>query len=33
MEHLALEVFDLTGTGSQYAALPEDASITITGWR
>ena len=31
MEHLALEVFDLGGgTGSQYAALPADASITIT---
>ena len=30
MEHLALEVFELAGTGSQYAALPEDASITIT---
>lgn len=30
MEHLALEIFDREGTGSRYAALPEDASITIT---
>ena len=30
MEHLALEIFDLTGSGSQYANLPENASITIT---
>ena len=37
MEHLALEIFDLadgktsiTALGSQYANLPEDASITIT---
>lgn len=36
MEHLALEIFDLktkensNPTGSQYANLPEDASITIT---
>lgn len=30
MEHLALEIFDLTGTGSRYAALSEDAVITIT---
>ena len=30
MEHLALEIFDLTGIGSKYANLPEDASITIT---
>ena len=31
MEHLALEIFDLdSGTGSKYAWLPEDASITIT---
>lgn len=30
MEHLSLEVFDLTGTGSKYATLPEDASINIT---
>lgn len=30
MEHLALEIFDLVGTGSKYANLPEDASITIT---
>ena len=29
MEYLALEIFDLEGTGSKYAALPEDASITI----
>ena len=29
MEHLSLEVFDLTGTGSKYAVLPKDASITI----
>lgn len=30
MEHLALEVFDRVGMGSQYAALEPDASITIT---
>ena len=30
MEHLALEIFDREGTGRQYAALPEDANITIT---
>lgn len=30
MEHLSLEIFDLEGTGSKYAYLPEDASITIT---
>ena len=30
MEHLSLEIFDLTGTGSKYAVLPEDTSITIT---
>lgn len=31
MEHLALEIFDLGGgTGSKFAWLPEDASITIT---
>ena len=30
MEHLRLEIFDLEGTGSKYAYLPEDASITIT---
>ena len=30
MEHLSLEVFDLEGTGSKFATLPEDASITIT---
>lgn len=31
MEHLALEIFDLDGgTGSKFAWMPEDASITIT---
>lgn len=30
MEHLALEVFDREGTGSKYANMSEDASITIT---
>lgn len=30
MENLALEVFDLSGSGSQFANLPDDASITIT---
>ncbi len=30
MEHLSLEIFDRDGTGSKYARLPEDASITIT---
>ena len=30
MEQLALEVFNLTGSGSQYANLEPDASITIT---
>lgn len=30
MEHLSLEIFDREGTGSKYATLPEDASITIT---
>lgn len=30
MEHLALEIFDLSGTGSKYATLPEDTTITIT---
>lgn len=30
MEHLALEIFDLEGTGSRYAVLPEDTAITIT---
>lgn len=30
MEHLSLEIFDLKGTGSKYAALPDNASITIT---
>lgn len=30
MEHLSLEIFDIGGTGSKYAHLPEDVSITIT---
>ena len=30
MEHLRLEIFDLEGTGSKFAWLSEDASITIT---
>lgn len=30
MEHLALEVFDREGTGSKFANMSEDASITIT---
>lgn len=30
MEHLSLEIFDIDGTGSKYAALQDDASITIT---
>lgn len=30
MEYLSLEIFDLVGTGSKYAMLPENASITIT---
>jgi len=30
MEHLSLEIFDRSGTGSKYAVLPEDTSITIT---
>ena len=30
MEHLSLEIFDLSGSGSKYANLPEDTSITIT---
>lgn len=30
MEHLSLEIFDLEGTGSQFATMEEDASITIT---
>lgn len=30
MEHLALEVFDRVGTGSKYAVLEPDATITIT---
>ena len=29
MEHLALEVFDREGTGSKFAVLPENTSITI----
>lgn len=29
MERLALEIFDKDGTGSSYAALPGDASVTI----
>ena len=29
MEHLSLEVFDRTGTGSKFATLPEDTTITI----
>lgn len=29
MEHLALEIFDRTGTGSQYAVLDPDTTITI----
>lgn len=29
MEHLSLEIFDLSGTGSKYASLPEDTTITI----
>lgn len=29
MEHLALEVFDLDGNNSEFANLPENASITI----
>lgn len=29
MEHLALEVFDLTGSGSHFANLEDDTSITI----
>lgn len=30
MEHLSLEIFDLTGNGSKYAYLSESTSITIT---
>ena len=30
MGYIALEIFDREGTGSQYAALSEDTSITIT---
>ena len=30
MEHLSLEIFDLQGTGSQFANLPENAEIHIT---
>ena len=30
MEHLSLEVFDIQGTGSKYASLPEDTTITLT---
>lgn len=30
MEHLSLEVFDLSGQGSKYAFLPDDAEITVT---
>ena len=30
MEHLSLEIFDQTGVKSQYAALPDSTSITIT---
>lgn len=30
MEHLSLEIFDRKGTGSSFATLPDDASITIT---
>lgn len=30
MGHLALEIFNLSGTGSKFAALPENAEITIT---
>lgn len=29
MEHLSLEVFDLTGNGTKYARLPDDTVITI----
>lgn len=30
MEHLSLEIFDLTGSGSQYAFLEDNASISLT---
>lgn len=30
MEYLSLEIFNLEGTGSKYAMLPENTSITIT---
>ena len=30
MEHLSLEIFDLKGTGSKYATLPEDTTINFT---
>lgn len=30
MEHLSLEIFDLTGNGSKYAVLEPNASISIT---
>lgn len=30
MEHLSLEIFDREGTGSKYATLPEDTTISIT---
>ena len=30
MEHLALEIFDISGSGSAFATLEDDASITIT---
>lgn len=29
MEHLSLEIFNLSGTDSKYASLPEDTTITI----
>lgn len=30
MEHLALEIYDRTGTGSKFATLPDNTSISIT---
>lgn len=30
MDHISLEIFDITGNGSKFAVLPENASITIT---
>lgn len=30
MEHLSLEIFDLSGNGSKYAMLSEDSTISIT---